>query len=157
MILAFIFFLPRLAIKNFSFKAIWHQFKKEFELSRKDPLKLASAIGLGLFFGVFPIWGFQMAVAFAIASALRLNRIIVLLSANISLPPLIPFILYLSFLFGGLFVEQSGEPIPDLETINFESIQQHLLQYYLGAIMLAILLGVIGFSVSLFFAKLFKK
>src|SRR6184192_1573319 len=61
-----------------------------------EPLRLASAVGLGLFCGIAPIWGYQMLVAAAVAHFLRLNKAIALLASNISIPPVAPFILYAS-------------------------------------------------------------
>ena len=58
----------------------------------QSPAELAGAVGLGLFFGIAPIWGFQMIVAAAVAHRLRLNKAITLLASNISIPPLMPFV-----------------------------------------------------------------
>ena len=58
------------------------------------PGRLSFAVGLGLFFGIAPLWGYQMIVAAAVAHLLRLNKAITLLASNISIPPLMPFILY---------------------------------------------------------------
>ena len=41
--------------------------------------------------GIVPIWGFQMLAALFLSYIFRLNKIIVLLFSNISIPPLIPF------------------------------------------------------------------
>ncbi len=57
------------------------------------PSQVALAVGLGLFWGIAPFWGFQMVIAAALAHRLRLNKAITLLASNISVPPLVPFIL----------------------------------------------------------------
>jgi glycosyltransferase involved in cell wall biosynthesis len=146
-ILALLFFLPRLLIKNFSLKRIWEQLKAEFKKDLNHPVKLAAAVGLGLFFGILPIWGFQMLVAFAVASYFKLNRAIVLLVSNISIPPMIPLIVFVSFKFGALFVE---EPVRffTMEGITQESIYLQLKQYLIGSTILAFVIGVTGFLLT---------
>lgn len=145
--LALLFFLPRLMYWNFSFSNLLAQVKGEFLNGSNSSMKLAGSVGLGFFFGVFPIWGFQMAVAFAVASVLRLNRIIVLASSNISIPPMIPLIVFASLWVGGLFVD-SGIDVWKVETYDLNSIHLHLLQYLTGAIALSFIVGVIGFMTT---------
>ena len=57
-------------------------------------MRLSLAVGLGLFFGILPVWGLQTVLALTLAHRLRLNLAITLLACNISLPPMVPFLLY---------------------------------------------------------------
>lgn len=153
--LGWLFFLPRLILWNFSIKSLFYQVKGEFVNNSGNPTKLAGSVGLGLFFGVFPVWGFQMAIAFAVASIFRLNRIIVLFSSNISIPPILPFIIYFSFQFGALFVTKQVKPL-DIHQLTLSSIHLHAVQYLIGASLLAIALGALGFIITWGIAKLFS-
>jgi uncharacterized protein (DUF2062 family) len=65
-----------------------------------DPLRMSLAVGLGLFFGIAPLWGCQMLLAAAAAHMLRLNKAITLLASNISIPPMMPLILYSALALG---------------------------------------------------------
>jgi len=56
---------------------------------------------LGVFMGIFPIWGYQMITAIVLAHVFKLNKFIVIVAANISIVPMIPVILYLSYITGG--------------------------------------------------------
>ena len=56
--------------------------KTEMEKGKDHPGKMAASIALGLFFGIVPIWGFQMLAAFTTASVLKLNRVVVLLASS---------------------------------------------------------------------------
>ncbi|MEO9850655.1 MAG: DUF2062 domain-containing protein [Reichenbachiella sp.] len=152
---ALLFFLPRLWIWNFSFSGFWHQIKNEFTSGSHSPIKLAASVGLGLFFGIFPIWGFQMAAAFALASIMRLNRVVVLLSSNISIPPFLPFVIYFSFQLGSVFFTKPVEFL-NLDSIDLSTIHIHLSQYLVGAVLLSILTGVFGFFVVLSTLKFFN-
>lgn len=67
-----------------------HEFLSE---NAHRPSEVALAVGLGLFCGIAPFWGFQMLIAAACAHRLRLNKAITLLASNISLPPMLPLIL----------------------------------------------------------------
>ena len=154
--LALVFYLPRLLLWNFSFKDFWNRIKTEFLKDLSHPIKLASAVGLGLFFGILPIWGFQMLAAFSTASWLKLNRILVLLVSNISFPPLVPFIIFGSYKFGSLFVSQPVT-LASFDEIDSETVYLQLQQYLIGATILAISLGVLGFASTWLIAKFFSK
>ena len=70
----------------------------------ESPMVKALSVALGVFFGIAPFWGAQMLIAFAVAWVFRLNRAITLIASNISIPPMIPFILYGSYKMGQLLV-----------------------------------------------------
>lgn len=96
----------------------------------------ALSVAFGVFMGIAPIWGFQLLVAIPLAMALRLNRYLVVLSANISLPPMIPLIIYLSYRVGGLVVAQPLR-LASSAGLTLASIHQNFVQYFLGAWLLA--------------------
>lgn len=96
----------------------------------------ALSVAFGVFMGIAPLWGFQLLVAIPAAIALRLNRYLVVLAANISLPPMIPFILYLSYLAGGLVVARPLR-LASAEGLTLASIHQNFVQYFIGAWLLA--------------------
>lgn len=126
----------------------------------ESPIKLAAAMGFGVFMGITPVWGFQMLIAAILAHLLKLNKIIVLAFSNISLPPLIPFIIYFSYKTGSLFVEndvdisfETVEYFKDqIMTGNFyDTLREFgysILQYITGSIALAAALGTAVFLAS---------
>jgi glycosyltransferase involved in cell wall biosynthesis len=118
--------------------------------------RMAIAIGFGIFMGIFPVWGFQMLIAVFLASFFRLNKIIVLAAANISIPPVIPVLLYFSFVMGGLILNQSS-PLEFNPQFGFENIKNNLFQYYIGAVIFASLTGVISGFISYFLLIAFRK
>ena len=144
---ALVFFLPKLLLLNFNLKGSINQLKKEISRSLDSPLKVASAVGLGLFFGIFPIWGFQMIVAFAVATYFKLNRVLVLFFSNISIPPFLPFIIYGSYLLGQFFVAHPEHPL-QVSEMTLELVHQHFVQYFIGASLLASCMAVGGFTVT---------
>jgi uncharacterized protein (DUF2062 family) len=70
----------------------------------ESPMVKAFSVALGVFMGIAPFWGAQMLIAFAIAWLFRLNKAITLIASNISLPPMIPFLLWGSYEMGKLLI-----------------------------------------------------
>ncbi|PLX13190.1 MAG: DUF2062 domain-containing protein [Marinilabiliales bacterium] len=134
--------------------------KEQMLKHNESPFKLASAMGFGVFMGIVPIWGLQMLFAAIIAHFLRLNKIIVLAFSNISLPPIIPFIIYFSYKIGGMFFESEMEIT--FETVGYFKEQimtgnfyqtlsefgYNILQYIIGGIVLAVVSGLLVFIIS---------
>ena len=103
----------------------------------------AVSIGFGIFMGIVPIWGFQLLVAIFLAMLFKLNKALVIAAANISIPPMIPFILYGSFLAGKPFMGAKAREIDWTNQLNLTSIQQNLQQYLIGACVLAVAAGIV--------------
>jgi len=154
-VLAYLFYLPRLIVLNFSAKKIGAKLKTEFLKDINHPFKLASAVGLGLFFGILPIWGFQMMTAFAVASYFKLNKALVLLVSNISIPPMIPLIVFVSFKLGSWFVKEPVSFVA-INQVDSQTIYLQLKQYIIGSSLLAVFLGLVGFAIVLFISVLTK-
>jgi len=154
--LALVFYLPRKIIRSASPRKIISSLKTEMKRGQSEPVKMAASVGLGLFFGIFPIWGFQMLVAFAVASFLKLNRIVVLLSSNISTPPLTPFIIFFSYELGYLFVANPVQ-LPAFDSIDTHLIYLQINQYLIGSVLLSAIAGVLGFVISYAILKIINK
>ncbi len=66
--------------------------------------RLGFAVGAGVLIGCTPFLGFQVLLALALATLLRLNRIAVLLGLQISVPPITPFLLFANAQVGALLL-----------------------------------------------------
>ncbi len=152
-VLALVYYAPKRLFFTKGERNIFTQIRREFQRHQDDPIHMAGSVGLGLFFGVFPIWGFQMIAAFFVASLLKLNRVLVLTFSNISLPPLIPVIILSSYFFGSFFVKQKVL-IPDFADITMETIYLQLHQYLVGAVILSFVLGGFGFCFTYLLMKI---
>jgi glycosyltransferase involved in cell wall biosynthesis len=145
-IIAILFYIPqRFLFLIFGKKRI-KKIKQDFISQEGTKLQKSLSIGFGAFMGIIPIWGFQMIVAVLFAYLFKLNKVIVLITSNISIPPLIPFILFGSYLSGHLLI--GGEELSFSNTINLDSIQSVMKQYLIGSVVFAIILGAIFFSIS---------
>jgi len=107
--------------------------------------------------GIVPVWGFQLIIAIALAFAFRLNKVLVILAANISIPPMIPLILFLSHLTGSIWMGDDAQYFLFSEEITFERVQTSLVQYVLGAVTLAIVAGAIAGGLTYVGLKIFRK
>ena len=64
----------------------------------------AMSVAFGIFMGIIPIWGFQLVAAIFLAILFKLNKPIVIVAANISIPPMIPVIIFLSYKMGAFWM-----------------------------------------------------
>ena len=126
-------------IKNFIDKQILH--------SKDTNLQMAAAMGWGVFCGIIPLWGYQMVFAGVSAHFMKLNKIVAVVFSNISIPPMIPFILYGSMVAGAWILNIDN--IFSIDNISLQSVGQSISQYLIGSIVLAIISGVVVFTLSL--------
>ena len=108
----------------------------------------ALSLALGVFIGIIPVWGFQSFLSIFLAAIFKLNKVISFVGSNISIPPMIPFIVLGSLKVGSFFVGESGEILIDFNNISFQSIKSHLLQYVVGSTILAIFMALVVGCVS---------
>lgn len=126
-------------IKNFIDKQILH--------SKDTNLQMAAAMGWGVFCGIIPLWGYQMVFAGVSAHFMKLNKIVAVVFSNISIPPMIPFILYGSMVAGAWILNIDN--IFSIDNISLQSVGQSINQYLIGSIVLATISGVVVFTLSL--------
>ena len=94
------------------------------------------SVALGIFCGIAPFWGFQTLITLSVAVLLKLNKSIAFACSNISIPPMIPIIIFVSLQIGSLFIK--GNIIPKTSDITMEYVKNNLLQYLVGSIILAL-------------------
>ena len=89
-------FIALFYVKPFSFLQYLQKGKYQ-GLSEKECIQTGDSVSqnnlfgnAGVFMGIIPIWGYQLITAIALAYLLRLNKLIVIVAANISIPPMIP-------------------------------------------------------------------
>lgn len=133
--LSLTYIAPRNMFRKFRDKS-WSEFWKESILGAHDsPEKKALSIALGVFVGIAPCWGFQTAITIALAVVLRLNKVLAFTFSHISLPPMIPLVIYAS-LWVGAWVSPSPDVVA-FEGISFAIIREHISQYLIGSLLLA--------------------
>ncbi|MBC7886296.1 MAG: DUF2062 domain-containing protein [Ferruginibacter sp.] len=117
----------------------------------------ALSIAFGIFMGIIPIWGFQLVAAIFLAVLFRLNKILVIVAANISIPPMIPLIIFLSYQTGAYWMGDNATHLEFNRLLTLESIQKNLQQYIYGSVTLAVLAGITAGLFTFILLKLFKR
>lgn len=107
------------------------------------PGRFAAGVGLGVFFGVSPFWGFQMLLAAATAHLLRLSKAVMVASSNISFPLTIPFFIYLSLMIGHFLHRGEFGGMPSLDELSRPVVLRFLGEYVAGSLVLGAVLGTI--------------
>ncbi len=107
--------------------------------------------------GIVPVWGFQLIIAIALSIYFKLNKGLVILSANISLPPLIPVILFLSHYVGGFWFGENAVTFSFEKGLTLEFFSESLLQYIMGGVTLAVFAGLSFGGFSYLMMKAVKK
>ena len=154
-LIAFLWVKPRNFLRSISIANIKKFIHDNFTHSKDSNSKLATAVGLGLFFGIIPIWGWQMVVAFIVAKLLKVNQWITLAMSNISIPPAIPFILWGSYATGGILL--GCGKIPQFDNISFETVKSDLCQYILGSFVFASVMALVGWCITYLLLLAFRK
>jgi uncharacterized protein (DUF2062 family) len=106
------------------------------------PSRFAACVGVGVFFGIVPIWGFQILAAATVAHLLRLSKPLVIAASHVSSPITIPLILYASLLVGHLLFHGQLAGLPRLGQMQRSVMLQYLGEYLVGSIVLATASGV---------------
>lgn len=148
-LLAFLYYHPKRILDELSWSNVRQLVSKHLTNSKDSNKTIAVSIGLGIFCGIIPIWGYQMLAAGILAHSLKLNKVISVLSSNISIPPMVPFILYGSFATGAFLLNRPTDL--SFQDITWELVGYNLIQYLLGSVSLAIVCGCISalFSFSI--------
>ena len=152
--LAVLFWRPVMLLRKFTFSNLKKVWREEFIARHESAFKKSMSVAIGLFFGIVPIWGFQFATALLIAYLFKLNKVVVGLVAQISVPPMIPFILFASVKTGELVLSQKV----DLNFSRMLSVDhlKNLYVYTIGATVLSLVVAVSGFIITFLSLKILK-
>ncbi|WP_298032619.1 DUF2062 domain-containing protein [uncultured Alistipes sp.] len=132
---ALLFYYPWRFLRSLTKENIRRFIADNVTRSRDSNPRLAASIGLGIFFGIAPLWGYQMIAAGVTAHFTRLNKAVAIISSNISIPPMIPLILYGSY-WTGAQVLQRDMPLA-LSDITLERVAADMFQYIVGSFTMA--------------------
>lgn len=144
---AFLFHYPWSFVRALTLTNIRKFIDQHIIHSDDSNMRMAVAMGWGVFCGIIPLWGYQMLFAGVSAHFLRLNKVVAVVFSNISIPPMIPFILYGSMVAGSLILG-SENPF-SLENISLDSVWESLSIYLVGSVALAIVAGLLVFALFL--------
>jgi len=157
-ILTFLYIRPRNFFRAFGDKKKRRQLLDDhlFNPHHTDELKAVS-IAVGILMGILPIWGFQLATAIFLSIVLKLNKALVIVAANISIPPMIPLIIFLSYKMGSFWMGPRALNITFDRNITLQAVYDNLQQYIYGSITLAVVASVLFGLISYGLLKICKR
>ncbi len=140
-LLTLLYIKPRDYFRSFKEKGFRRFFLEDLLHSEDSKTKKALSVALGVFIVLSPFWGFQTLIVLFLAFVFRLNKLISFAFSNVSIPPLIPFIIYASLKMGSYILGKP--PLPPFKWDAFDSykefVSQHLAEYIVGSFSLALI------------------
>lgn len=119
---------------------------KEMLFNPKETVFIRSAsIGFGLFMGIVPVWGFQLLIGIPLALFMRMNKVLFIVAANVSI---FPPVIWAASLAVGKWI--FGNPDWDLNFIHmrWDQIAQTGKEFIVGGSVLAVVAGILGFGIT---------
>ena len=157
-LITFLYIKPRDFIRTlFSRKKMKKVLDEHLFNPHHTPQLKAMSVAFGIFMGIIPIWGFQLVAAIFLAILFKLNKPLVIIAANISIPPMIPIIIFGSYKMGALWMGSNAMQINFSNAITIDSIKKNLLQYIFGSITLAMVAGMVAGLLTFIFLKIIAK
>lgn len=155
--MAILWMRPFLFIRNLRTKSFKGFIQEYFINSSDSNLKLAGSVAIGMFVGVTPIWGFQMLLAFGVAFLFRLNKFVTIAASNISLPPMLPVIIFFSYLSGAIVMGNSAEGFTFSKGITLAWVQKNFIQYLIGSLIFGAILALVSGTITYILLEAFRK
>mgnify|MGYP001050908059 CR=1 FL=1 len=156
--ICFFYIWPRNFLRFFFRNKNWKKDLRDILLRPgESDITKANSTAFGGFMGVVPIWGFQLLIGIPLAHFMRLNKTLFLIAANVSIPPMIPFIVFLSFLMGKPFMGNRAVSLNLADGLTLKSIGIHIEQYIYGAIVLAFVAAFLFWIITFVFLKTYRK
>jgi len=155
-LVALLYIKPRDLLIKAKNKGIKRFFVENVLQSSDSPVKKSLSIALGVFIGIAPFWGFQTVLALGISAALKLNKFIAFAFSNISIPPMIPVIIWMSLKMGIWILNSDTDISYEGLTTDFDFLES-LKEYVIGSFALAFLSAIIFGTLGFVFLKLIEK
>ncbi|OSZ78881.1 glycosyltransferase [Chitinophagaceae bacterium IBVUCB1] len=142
----------RLLLKKEGIKTIW---KTIFVHPQESNHTKAASVAFGVFMGIVPVWGFQLAIGIPAAILLRLNKALFIIAANISIFPLTPFV-WMASLITGKWIMGNKEWIVAWRDFTLQRFMQEGLAFFLGGTVLSIAAGIVAYVLTYLCLLLFR-
>ncbi|MDE3247133.1 MAG: DUF2062 domain-containing protein [Bacteroidota bacterium] len=157
-LLRFLYIIPRNFIRDLFSKEKRRSFINDHLLNpAESDLRKAASIAFGVFMGIVPLWGFQLVIAIFLSIWMRLNKALVIIAANISIPPMIPFIIYGSYKMGAMWMGNRAMDLVFSKQISLQDIKANLEQYIYGSITLSVIAALAAGAGSYLLMKIFRR
>ncbi len=156
-LIALLWVRPILFFKGLRKKSLREFFMEYIVNSQDSNAKLAKSVALGLFIGVTPIWGWQILTTIGLAHLFKLNKFVAVTTSNISLPPMLPFVIFFSYIIGGWVLGANTSEMNYHSDIGLQWMKENLVQYLTGSLILGLVLSLTLGPVTYLLLRYFRK
>jgi len=159
-IVALLYIKPRDLFRKIKKKGFKRFFFEDLFHSSDSPSKKAWSIVLGLFVGLTPFFGFHAIIAVGLAVPLKLNKAITFAFSNISIPPMIPFIVIASVKIGNWILGTKTTFDFDNLAANIKllaNVKEYIIGSFVLAFISAITVGLTSYFIIKFRVKEVEK
>ena len=154
-LITFLWIVPKRFFEKLTISNIKRFLKEHILYSNISNGKITLSVMLGICMGILPIWGYQMLLTLLLAHLLKLNKTISIITANISLPPVIPFLLYGSYCVGCKVLNRTLDLA--FSNVSLENMKNVLEQYVVGSIILALLCSLVAGFLTFSLLPVFRR
>lgn len=114
--------------------------------------RLTLSVALGLFIGCTPLYGFHLLLTTGLCLLLRLDTLVAYLAANISVPPMVPLILFVEFQVGTYLLTGTWHSL-SLSEVRAERAGELGIALVSGVFVVATLVALLGAGATFFVAR----
>jgi glycosyltransferase involved in cell wall biosynthesis len=155
--IALLWIKPRDLIRSLFSAGGWKRlWRSLFMHPEESNLRKACAVGFGVFMGIVPVWGFQLAIGIPLAVILRLNKALFLISANISIFPFTAFWLLASLATGKWILGYHNWSM-SADAVTLDRVRQEGAAFFIGGSVLAVAMGLSALLLTWLGLQLFRR
>lgn len=144
-LIAFLFIKPRDLIVRPIRQKGWTGVK-DILFNPKETVFIRSAsVGFGIFMGILPIWGFQLLVGIPLALLMRMNKVLFLVFANVSI---FPPVIWAASLATGKWLYGNPHWWISFRQLSWQQVMQTGKEFFVGGTVLAIVSGLLSFLLA---------
>jgi len=156
-LIALLYIKPRDFFRLLSNKEGWRKiWRTVFANPEESNQTKAASIGFGIFMGIVPVWGFQLAIGIPLSIAFKMNKALFILAAHISVFPFTPIIWVASLMTGKLLLRQDKWFV-SFDHLSLQRFMQEGAAFFLGGTVLAIVAGLLSYLIAYMSLATFRK
>jgi glycosyltransferase involved in cell wall biosynthesis len=153
-LISLLYIKPRNFIRKLFSKDGWKELWRMVFVNPEESNQIkAASVGFGVFMGIVPVWGFQLAIGIPLALLFKMNKALFLIAANISIFP--PIIWFASLVTGKWMLGDNDWSF-SVSGMTMEYAKQAGIAFFLGGTVLSIVAGIVGYLLTYVLLLLYR-